>query len=225
MTGSDLRRHIRSFVRRDGRVTRGQQHALDTLWPLYGIEFKGKAIDLNTIFDHSSPYVLEIGFGNGESLAEMASKHPDLNFLGIEVHKPGVGHLLRLLKEDEIGNVRIVSHDAVELLQTALPTAGFQQISVFFPDPWPKKRHHKRRLINPEFAGLALDKLSSDGVLHYATDSDNYAEHIAAVMKAQSRFKVSNIAAALPRPTTKFERRGIAKGHTVHDLVYQKAVR
>ena len=224
MTGSDIiRRQIRSFVRREGRLTRGQRQALDTLWPQYGIDYCEKAIDLDAVFNRRTNCVLEIGFGNGESLAQMAQNHPQINFLGIEVHRPGIGHLLRLLKEKAISNVRCVCHDAIEVLQTSLGDVHFQQISIFFPDPWPKKRHHKRRLINPKFAGLLTDKLSIGGVLHLVTDCDDYAEHMRLIMRSQPGMEITDVAAALPRPTTKFEQRGLSRGHTVHELVYSKA--
>jgi tRNA (guanine-N7-)-methyltransferase len=216
------KRQIYSFVRRDNRLTRGQQLALDTLWPVYGIELDDRAIDLDILFNRHAPYVLEIGFGNGESLTQMAVENPGLNFLGIEVHRPGIGHILHLIKEYSLSNLRVARHDVVDALHNALADARFQQISIFFPDPWPKRRHHKRRLIQPEFAGLLLDKLTADGVLHIATDWDDYAEHIREVMQAQSRFKIAELTAALPRPTTKFEKRGLSNGHKIHDLVYQK---
>jgi tRNA (guanine-N7-)-methyltransferase len=221
---SYLERQIRSFVRRDGRLTRGQQHALDTLWPVYGIELGDQTVDADALFNRHAPCVLEIGFGNGESLVRMALENPGLNFLGIEVHRPGVGHLLHLIKEQSLCNLRIACHDVVDALHNTLANVRFQQISIFFPDPWPKKRHHKRRLIQPEFAGLLLDKLTADGVLHIATDWDDYVEHILEVMQAQPRFKPVTKNTALPRPTTKFEKRGLSNGHKIHDLVYQKSV-
>ncbi|MBN1378686.1 MAG: tRNA (guanosine(46)-N7)-methyltransferase TrmB [Gammaproteobacteria bacterium] len=224
MTDTSITSHIFSFVRRERKLTPGQQRALDALWPLYGIEFSDHVCDLDAAFNRHAPYVLEIGFGNGESLAQMAAENPDINFLGVEVHRPGVGHLLYLIKEKSLGNVRVACHDVVDSFHNALANARFQQISLFFPDPWPKKRHHKRRLIQPEFVGLLLDKLSADGILHIATDWDDYADHIKGVMQAQSRFINADIRAALPRPTTKFEKRGIRQGHRIHDLVYQKSV-
>ena len=223
MTGSDIiQRQIRSFVRREGRLTKGQRHALDTLWPQYGIDFSEQAIDLDTIYNRQAAYVLEIGFGNGESLAQMAQNHPQLNFLGVEVHRPGVGHLLRILKDSVISNVRVVCHDAIEALQTPLRTALFQQISIFFPDPWPKKRHHKRRLIQPEFANLLRSRLTTDGVLHCVTDCDDYSEQIRLTLQALPEIAIADTTAALPRPTTKFEQRGLDRDYTVHELVYKK---
>ena len=216
------KKQIRSFVRREGRITHGQQHALESFWPRFGIEFNHQAINFNAAFERTAPCVLEIGFGNGATLAQAAADNQDLNFLGIEVHKPGIGHLLQLLDKHALTNVRIICHDAVEVLQNAPATGFFRQISVFFPDPWPKKRHHKRRLIQPDFAALLASLLEENGVLHVATDWADYAGHITNVMASQALLQRAPLHAALPRPTTRFEVKGKNRGHAVFDLVYIK---
>jgi tRNA (guanine-N7-)-methyltransferase len=218
-----LKKHIRSFVKREGRLTAGQLRALEQLWPHYGIDLNKQSVDLAAAFDREAPCVLEIGFGNGETLAQMAVEHPELNFLGIEVHRPGVGHLLQLIDKQQLTNVRVVCHDAVELLHALTRETRFQQVSIFFPDPWPKKRHHKRRLIQPDFVALLATILDSKGILHIATDWSDYADHIREVMNTQAVFKHIALDAALLRPATKFEQRGLGKGHVIADLVYQKS--
>ena len=220
-------RPIRSFVRREGRITTAQQKALDTLWPYYGVADEGALPDLNTLFGRTAPRVLEIGFGNGESLAATAAAYPETDYLGIEVHRPGVGHLLKLLGEQELTNVRIICADACAVLASRLPDASLDRIQIFFPDPWPKKRHHKRRLIQPPFVALLADKLKPGGILHLATDWENYAEHMLSVLQGEARLvntQASGSFAARPadRPPTKFERRGQRLGHRVYDLIYRR---
>ena len=219
-------RSIRSFVLRQGRITAGQQTAIEQLWPLYGID---PLQDFNpgASFGRTAPLILEIGFGNGESLAHMALAAPDQDFLGIEVHRPGVGHLLLKVQEYGLTNVRVCCADAVEFIGNRMPPQCLDRVHVFFPDPWRKQRHHKRRLINSEFVALVLDKLKPGGVLHCATDWENYAEHMLKVLEASSSLR--NQAgqgqyAERPafRPLTKFEHRGQRLGHGVWDLLFEK---
>ena len=220
------RRTIRSFVRREGRITRSQQRALDELLPVYGLP-SDRPIDPATVFGRSAPLTLEIGFGNGDSLATMAAQDPASDFIGIEVHRPGVGHLLLELERREIGNVRVICDDAMQVARDCLPDGSLDRILLFFPDPWPKKRHHKRRIVQPAFAELVAAKLGAGGILHMATDWEPYAEHMLAVMSGQSGFR--NCAGAgnySPRPDyrpeTRFERRGQRLGHAVRDLVFER---
>jgi tRNA (guanine-N7-)-methyltransferase len=222
-----MQRTVRSFVRRAGRITPGQQRALDTLWPRYGLEFEPQVADPASWFANARPLTLEIGFGNGDSLLEIARTHPDRNFLGIEVHRPGVGKLLMSLEQAGIDNVRIICHDAVEVLQQQIPDGSLDRVLVFFPDPWPKKRHHKRRLIQPEFVSLLARKLHRGGRLHMATDWENYAEHMLEVMQASPEFENSRAGGGFSqrpsdRPLTKFEQRGQRLGHGTWDLVFIK---
>ena len=218
-------RSIRSFVRREGRLTRGQQRALDLLWPQFGIEAGEGPLELDTLFGRSAPKVLEIGFGMGASLAQMAAAKPDWDFLGIEVHRPGVGTLLRHIEEQGLSNVRVICADAVEVLKQRIPDASLDRVQLFFPDPWHKKRHHKRRIVQPEFVALIAAKLKPGGVFHLATDWENYAQHMLAVLSASPQFR--NQAgeghyAPRPeeRPLTKFEQRGQRLGHGVWDLLF-----
>jgi tRNA (guanine-N7-)-methyltransferase len=226
LENESYQRRIRSFVRREGRITRGQQRALDELWPKYGIA-ADSPVDLDRLFGHAAPRTLEIGFGNGEALARMAELQPEQDFIGIEVHRPGVGHLLRLLEERAIENVRIYNADAVQVIEECLPDGSLDRVLLFFPDPWHKKRHHKRRIVQPEFAGLLAKKLKPGGILHMATDWEDYAEHMLAVMQASGDFrKCAGTGEHSPRPdcrpVTKFELRGRHLGHDVWDLVFER---
>lgn len=220
-------RSIRSFVRRQGRMSQAQQRALTCLWSRYGIEFKADApLNCQAVFNTSKPLVCEIGFGMGDSLWQQAKAHPEQHFLGIEVHQPGVGALLSALDKHDIDNVRIISHDAVAVMQ-AIPDASVDRIQIFFPDPWPKKRHHKRRLIQPEFAELLAQKLSPNGHLHLATDWRDYAEHMLTVLntiKSLANTSPTNTYSPRPayRPSSKFERRGVNLGHGIYDLVFSR---
>lgn len=221
-------RHIRSFVRREGRITVAQQRALETLWPRFGITPGTEELDLDLIFGRRAPRILEIGFGMGDSLLACASAHPENDYLGIEVHRPGIGGVLRKLDELSLSNVRIIDGDALVALRTNIRDAAFDAIYVFFPDPWPKKRHHKRRLVQPEFMTLMHAKLKPGGLLHFATDWDNYAQHMLDVVNAAPLFRntagAGQFAASRgERPETKFERRGLALGHGVWDLIVEKA--
>jgi len=217
---------IRSFVRREGRLTPGQQKALDTLWPHYGLDPE-QPLDPLALFGRQAPLTLEIGFGNGASLAAMAARETENDFIGIEVHRPGVGRLLRRIEQQELGNVRLFCHDAVEVLNRCIGDRSLDRVLLFFPDPWPKTKHHKRRIVQPGFIRLLGRKIRPGGLLHLATDWQPYAEHMLNVMQDSPRF--SNIAgqgqyAVRPayRPATRFEQRGLRLGHTVRDLVFRR---
>ena len=213
-------RTIRSFVRRTGRLTPSQARALEQLWPRFGIDYRGAPLDLEALYGRRAPIVLEIGFGNGETLVEQATAKPDADFLGIEVHEPGVGHCLLKAEQADIGNLRVIMHDAIEVLQHAVPPGSLQRLNLYFPDPWPKKRHHKRRIVQPEFLELVADRLESGGALHIATDWADYAGHIDEVVGASPRFRLDERREhegerPLDRPQTKFERRGLKRGHGI----------
>jgi tRNA (guanine-N7-)-methyltransferase len=222
-----MRRAIRSFVLRAGRATAAQQRALGELWPLYGVQFSSEPLDLDQLFGRHAPRMLEIGFGTGEALRSFAQAHPEMDCLGVEVHSPGVGHLLLDLQALTIGNCRVIAHDAVEVLEQQLPRASLALIHIFFPDPWPKKRHHKRRLVQPAFAELVVQALAPGGIVRLATDWEPYAQHMSAVLSATAGLR--NLASAgafverpALRPVTRFERRGTRLGHAVWDLAYAK---
>ena len=219
-------RRIHSFVRRQGRMTRAQQSALERLWQHYVIEPAG-LLDLDAAFGRTAPRVLEIGFGMGDSLAAMAAAHPGRDYLGIEVHRPGVGRLLAKIEEAGIGNVRIICFDAVEVLQRHLPDESFDAVQLFFPDPWPKKRHHKRRIVQSEFVELLRRKLKPGGLFHVATDWEHYAEHVLTVMAQVPGFRNTAGDACYSerpdhRPATKFEKRGERLGHVIRELVFER---
>jgi len=214
-------------VRREGRLTPGQQRALDRLWLRYGIDYSEALLDLDAVFGRSASHILEIGFGNGESLAEIAANHPEQDFIGIEVHRPGVGHLLRQLEARDLDNVRVITHDAVEVLKAQIPDADLDAVYLFFPDPWPKKRHHKRRIVQPGFVQLLRRKLKVGGIFHLATDWEDYAEHMLEVMRGAEGFRnlaADNAYSPRPgyRPVTKFEQRGQRLGHGVWDLLFER---
>ena len=226
---NDLKnRRIRSFVLRQGRLTKGQERALQEVWPQFGIEFTENLLDLNQVFGRANSLkILEIGFGMGESTAKIAQTLPDCDFLAAEVHTPGVGSLLKLIQEDNISNIRVIQHDVVEVLQHMIADASLDGVHIFFPDPWHKKRHHKRRLIQAEFVKLLCQKLKVGAYIHVATDWQEYAEWVLDVLKAEPQLQ--NTAtdstqgyAEKPsyRPLTKFENRGIKLGHGVWDLVF-----
>jgi tRNA (guanine-N7-)-methyltransferase len=200
---------------------------MEELFPRFGIEAGDALLDLDAIFGRSAPRILEIGFGNGESLAEIAANHPENDYLGIEVHRPGVGHLLQLIEERGLNNLRVMSEDAVEILERQVPDGSLDALYLFFPDPWHKKRHHKRRQVQPAWAQLVRRKLKVGGRLHMATDWENYAEHMLEVLSAAEGFRnTSQSGDYVPkpgyRPQTKFERRGLRLGHGVWDLVFER---
>ena len=224
-TEEDLKqRRIRSFVLRQGRLTKGQEKALAEQWPKFGIEYAQSLINLDQIFGRpESPKVLEIGFGMGETTAKIAQLMPEIDFLGVEVHTPGVGGLLKLIDENSLGNIRIIQHDVVDVLNHMIADASLDGVHIFFPDPWHKKRHHKRRLIQAEFVKLLCSKLKSGGYLHVATDWQEYAEWVLEILQHEDLLKnTAEDYAEKPayRPLTKFENRGIKLGHGVWDLVF-----
>lgn len=230
MENTDPRhRPIRSFVLRTGRMTPGQEKASRQYWPVYGVDFDpSQMLDFSTLFGNHNPVWVEIGFGDGESLATMAETFPQRNYLGIEVHTPGVGHLLLKLAEGEIGNVRIMSADAMEILQRVIPANSLAGVQLFFPDPWHKKKHHKRRIVQPDFVALMAKLLQPQGIFHAATDWDNYARqmlrHFSERGDLFENMADSNDFVSHPesRPTTKFERRGQRLGHGVWDLMFKR---
>ena len=225
--GTSKARHrtIRSFVRRAGRLTPSQERALLELWPSYGVDFSPELLDFDGLFGRHAPVVLEIGFGNGDSLVQQAIERSDMNFLGIEVHEPGVGHCLLKAQEAGLSNLKLIRHDAIEVLSHQVPLDSLQRVNIYFPDPWPKKRHHKRRMIQPAFLELIHSRLNVDGALHIATDWENYAEHIDEVLGHAALFRCDERRehegdAPLDRPGTKFERRGLRKGHRIWDWCF-----
>ena len=222
---SNKNRPIRSFVLRQGRLTKGQQYALEHLWPLYGIEIANSKLDFAKLFQRKAPITLEIGFGNGESLATMAKAAPERNFLGIEVHRPGVGRLLHLIKEHELNNLRVIHDDAVKVLKQHIPKHSIDTVQLFFPDPWHKKKHNKRRIVQTEFVQLIHSLLTTGGIFHLATDWQEYAEHMSEVMEKSEYFIRTTNALFTNRPDfrplTKFESRGLKLGHGVWDLLYK----
>ena len=221
------KRRIKSFVIRAGRFTDSQKQAVADYWSDYVVDYEGALFDLPSLFGNDNPVVLEIGFGMGDSLLQMAQQNPSLNYLGIEVHKPGIGKLLAGIARDGVQNIRIVCHDAVEVLQCAIAPESLEKVLVFFPDPWPKKRHHKRRLVQPDFMGLVCSRLRKGATVHLATDWQNYAEWMMEVLEGLDEAENCNGPGHYwekpDRPETKFERRGLRLGHGVWDLLYQRA--
>ncbi|WON75376.1 tRNA (guanosine(46)-N7)-methyltransferase TrmB [Nitrosospira sp. Is2] len=218
-------RPIRSFVLRQGRVSNAQRKALETLMPEYGISFRTGLLDFEHIFGRSAPTFLEIGFGMGETTAAIAREHPQHDYLAVEVHSPGVGSLLKQTKELGLTNIRVLQRDVVQLLQHGLPPESLAGVHIFFPDPWPKARHHKRRLIQPAFVALLCRHLKPGGYIHAATDWQEYAEQILAVFADETQLVNTAIDYAprpAYRPLTKFEQRGLRLGHGVWDVVFRK---
>lgn len=218
-------RSIRSYVLRQGRVSNAQRRAHDTLMPRYGLEFREQPAELDAVFGRRAPRIVEIGCGMGETTVAIAAAHPGIDYLGIEVHTPGVGSLLKQIDAAGLANLRVVQHDAVAVLRQMIRPDSLDGIHIFFPDPWPKKRHHKRRLIQPPFVALAASRLRPGGYLHAATDWHEYAEQMLAVLGAEPQLE--NTAAAYAprpdyRPQTKFETRGLRLGHGVWDLVFRR---
>lgn len=217
--------HIRSYVLRQGRVSNAQQRALDTLKPRFAIPYTVQPLDLVQVFGRIAPRILEIGFGMGETTAAIATAHPQNDYLALEVHNPGVGSLLKQIEELDLGNIRIIQHDAVEVLRDMIADATLDGVHIFFPDPWHKKRHNKRRLIQPSFIAQLVQKLKPGGYIHVATDWQDYAEQVLAVLSAEPLLRnTATDYAPRPeyRPLTKFEQRGLKLGHGVWDLVYNR---
>ena len=226
MTEEAHHRSIRSFVLRSGRVTEAQQRALEALWPRFGVEFSPQQLDLDALFKRRAPRIVEIGFGNGDNLLALARAHPERDYLGIEVHRAGVGRLLLGVQADALTNIRIICHDAVEVLARQLPPRSVDELLILFPDPWPKKRHHKRRLIQREFAELVASRLAPGGLLRLATDWEPYARHMLEVLNACAPLRNDEPAGAFAprcadRVLTRFEKRGERLGHDVWDLAFR----
>ncbi|GHC34362.1 tRNA (guanosine(46)-N7)-methyltransferase TrmB [Aidingimonas halophila] len=223
------RRGIKSYVLRAGRMTAAQTRGLDEVWPRLGLTLEGERPDLDRVFGRQAPRVVEIGFGMGGSLIEQAESHPELDFLGVEVHAPGVGKLLDEADKRGLTNVRVYRDDAVRVLEEGIAPETIDALQLFFPDPWPKKKHHKRRIVQPAFIELVRTRLKPGGILHMATDWENYAEHMAEVMQNASGYRNVADKETFPfvprpafRPLTKFEARGERLGHDVWDLIYAR---
>ena len=217
--------HIRSYVLRQGRVSNAQQRCYDGLMPHYGIPYSAQALSLDTIFGRVAPKILEIGFGMGESTASIAQSYPQNDYLAIEVHTPGVGSLLKQIEEKKLSNIRIIQHDAVEVLRDMLTDQVLDGVHIFFPDPWHKVRHNKRRLIQPPFVAQLVKKLKLGAYLHVATDWEEYAVQVLSVLRAEAQLlNTAEDYAPRPnyRPLTKFEQRGLKLGHGVWDVVFKK---
>jgi tRNA (guanine-N7-)-methyltransferase len=226
-TGDGQHRQVRSFVLRQGRITQSQERAMRELWPRHGVDYTGTPRDLHTLFGRDAPSVLEIGFGNGDALLHAAAADPLRNYIGIEVHAPGVGSALTGIEHAQLGNVRVYRHDALEVLQHEIGQGALDEVRIYFPDPWHKKRHHKRRLVRAPTVTLIVDRLRAGGLLHLATDWQPYAEQMLDLLDAEPALR--NCAGArgtVPRPQwrpqTRFESRGIKLGHGVFDLLYER---
>ena len=226
-TTEPKRRTIKSFVRRTGRITPSQEKALDELWPVYGIDYAPEPLALDDVFGRHAERVLEIGFGNGETLVELARAHPERDYLGVDVYEPGIGRLLAAASQLGLANLRVLRGDAAEVLGASFPAQSLAEILVLFPDPWPKKRHHKRRLVQAAFVERVADCLAPGGILHLATDWEGYAEHMLSVLEAEPLLE--NVAGAgnyysgvEVRPVTKFERRGARLGNVIRDLRFRR---
>jgi tRNA (guanine-N7-)-methyltransferase len=219
-------RPVRSYVTRNGRITAAQARALQQHWPRFGLEFLAAPLNLEQVFGRRAPCTLEIGFGNGEYLLERASVEPERDFLGIEVHRPGVGHLLLAAARLELANLRILCHDALEVLHWQIAAAALDEVLLLFPDPWPKKRHHKRRIVQPEFVALVADRLRPGGHFELATDWEPYAQEMVRLLGACARFDNCGDAAGFTAPpvrtATRFERRGMRLGHQVRNLRFRR---
>ena len=220
-------RTIHSFVKREGRLTTGQQLALDTQWPEFGVDYSAVPLNFSALFNRDAEVILEIGFGNGDSLWQMAQAQPDKNYFGIEVHRPGVGHLLRLVEQSECKNIRVSNRDAIDVLEHQIADNSIDRLQLFFPDPWHKKKHNKRRIVQDKFIKQVARILKPGGVFHLATDWEHYAKHMLRTLNSSDLFNnLSNDDTFVPkpeeRPTTKFEKRGHRLGHGVWDLLFQK---
>ena len=217
--------HIRSFVHRRGHITQGQRQALETLSDRWVLPYQSELLKFDALYGRQAPLILEIGFGMGETTATIAKNHPEKDFLGVEVFNAGVGALLNRIEEQEIGNIRIIQHDAVEVLKSMIPAASLAGVHIFFPDPWPKKRHHKRRLIQPALIELLASRMEPEAYLHCATDWEHYAHQMLQVLSA-SPLLTNTCEGFCPRPEhrplTKFESRGLRLGHGVFDLIFRR---
>ena len=214
----DRLRGIKSFVLRQGRLTPGQTQALELHWPKFGRAINDGILNPRNQFSGDGPLHLEIGFGMGDSLAEQARSNPSINYVGVEVHSPGVGHILMLIDDYKLDNLCLYSQDSIDVLREVIPEKSLDAVQVFFPDPWPKKKHHKRRILNRNFVDLVETKLNANGLVHIATDWQPYAEEIESLFGSTMQF---NRVAAPFRPQTKFERRGMKLGYTIFDLAYR----
>ncbi len=219
LKSAPLQYPIRSYVLRGGRATKAQRYALQAYWKDYGIDVRNRLLDLDAIFKRKAPRVLEIGFGNGEVLAALAETNPETDFIGIEVYPPGIGALLNRIKTKALSNIRVIRADAAVVVSQCFADQCLNKIFILFPDPWPKKRHHKRRLIQTSFVDMLADKLCPDGVLHLATDWDDYATEMRAAVAESNRYQKMDT--PLLRPMTGFERRGKALNHHIHDMQYR----
>lgn len=224
--GGRALRQVRSYVLRGGRTTRAQQRALEELLPRFGLPFTAKPLDLDVVFGRHAPRVLEIGFGDGATLIELARLRSDTDFIGVEVHPPGIGHCLLAIEAGGLSNVRLVAHDAVEVLTLQIGSGTLDEVLLYFPDPWPKKRHHKRRIVQPAFAALVADRLRVGGAFRIATDWEPYALQMLEVLNAEPRLANAaadgRFAGPATRDETRFERRGRRLGHEVFDLEYRR---
>lgn len=226
-TPSNITRRIKSFVLRQGRLSNAQQNAIDTQWPKFGLTLKDELLDLTEIFGRDAPTIVEIGFGMGKSLAEMAEANPQQNYIGIEVHRPGIGALLKLVEEKGLTNIRVYNDDAIEVLEKCIPKNALAGVYLFFPDPWHKKRHNKRRIVQPHFVETIASHLKPGGQFHMATDWEDYAIHMMEVMNNAPNYNnISGKGEYTPRPEyrplTKFEARGHSLGHGVWDLIFER---
>jgi len=224
-----MHRAIRSYVIRTGRITPGQQRALGEHWPRFGVEFEPRVLELTQLFGRIAARTLEIGFGNGEHLLERALAQPEQDFIGVEVHRPGIGHLLLAAAKADVANLRVIAHDAVEVLEQQFAPASLNEVQLLFPDPWPKKRHHKRRIVQHEFAALVASRLTAGGRLHLATDWEPYAEEMLLVLNECSALAncadaggFIDVDAVLARSATRFQRRGERLGHQVRELLFRR---
>ncbi|MEO7775774.1 MAG: tRNA (guanosine(46)-N7)-methyltransferase TrmB [Steroidobacteraceae bacterium] len=219
-------RAIRSFVIRAGRITDAQERALSQSWPVYGLDFAPAPLDLDALFGRHAPRSLEIGFGNGDHLAALAASRVDTDYIGIEVHRPGVGALLLSAERLQLRNLRAICHDAVEVLQHQIAAGALDEVLLLFPDPWPKKRHNKRRIVNAEFTELVASRLRPGGVFRLATDWEPYAEHMLETLRASASFTNEATTDYVERPAhrdaTRFERRGTRLGHGIRDLAFRR---
>ncbi|MCC2625639.1 MAG: tRNA ((46)-N7)-methyltransferase TrmB [Burkholderiales bacterium] len=220
-------RQVKSFVRRSGKITPGQQRALDNLLPEYGISYACSLVDLNVIFGRNNPKIIEIGFGMGKSTSQMALNNPEFDYLGIEVHPPGVGSLLMEIREHRISNLKVINYDAVKVIKDMIMDNTIHGFHIFFPDPWHKKRHNKRRIIQKEFIDVLCSKLKPAGYIHLATDWEDYAIWMLDILKTNPQLKNTSktgdfVPRPLQRPETKFEQRGLNLGHGVWDLIFTK---